>query len=452
MPHVLLVDDHPGTITALTGLVSLEGYSSEAATSLAEARTRLAGPLPDVMLVDVYLPDGNGLSLLDEFAPDTAPAMVLMTGKASVASAVDALRRGARDYLTKPLDLERLRRVLREVGPSAHASSRTRGRRSIGTPRLIGQSPQIRLLRERLARVAATGASVLLTGESGTGKDLAAHALHEASLRRDGPFIAVNCGAMPPTLLHTELFGHERGSFTGADRRHRGVFELANGGTLFLDEITEMPPELQVSLLRVLENGEFLRVGGEAAVGVDVRVVAATNREPLQAIRDGRLREDLYYRLRTVELQMPSLRERRDDIALLADHFLAEISAAEGLPSPTLSDDARTQLMACGWPGNVRQLRNALYCAAILADEVITAECLPPDIAAPAGQRRGPGPAIPISVGMSVADSERRLIEATLAHERGNRMRAAAVLGISLKTLYNRLQGYAASDDDPRPN
>jgi DNA-binding NtrC family response regulator len=294
---------------------------------------------------------------------------------------------------------------------------------------------------DHISRVAPTSATVLIVGESGTGKELVARMLHDLSRRWDGPYVALNCSAMSPSLIESELFGHERGSFTGAERRHHGVFERSMGGTLFLDEVTEMPIELQVKLLRVLETGTFTRIGGEVPLSVDVRFIAATNRLPEEAVKQGKLREDLYYRLKVFQLSLRRLRDRAEDVPMLAEHFLAQTEALEG-PHKQFTSEALALLAAYSWPGNVRELKNAVYSAYILAGSEITVACLPSEISTPV-ETLVPEHYIPVNIGMTAAEAERRLIVATLAHFEGSKCRAAETLGISLKTLYNRLQEYS---------
>lgn len=312
---------------------------------------------------------------------------------------------------------------------------------------LVGSSAPMERLRGILERVGPSQATVLIVGESGSGKELVARTLHDISPRRQDPFVPVNCGALTPSLMESELFGHERGSFTGADRRHRGFFERANGGTLFLDEITEMPIELQVKLLRVLESGMVVGVGREDPTAVDVRVVAATNRDPREAVRKGRLREDLYYRLRVLQVEVPPLRDRLDDVPELARTFLAEIAAREGR-GRTLADETLAALARHTWPGNVRELRNALYTMFLLAqDEEIPLSALPPEI-----RRAVFGGGLPEwrrneATGRPLRDIEKQHILLTLEELDGHKRRAAEVLGISLKTLYNRLNDYRAEGE-----
>lgn len=306
---------------------------------------------------------------------------------------------------------------------------------------LIGRSAPMQRVFGMIGRVAPTDVTVLIIGDSGSGKELVAQSIHERSQRAAGPFIAINCGAIPATLIEAELFGYEKGSFTGASRAHAGVFERAKGGTLFLDEITEMPVEMQTRLLRVLESQHFSRVGGTQEVKTDIRVVAATNRDPFKAVKEGRLREDVLYRLAVFPIQVPALRERGEDILLLAEYFLAERNRAAGT-AKSLSEQALGHLRQHAWPGNVRELRNAVERAFILADDEL-------DLV-PLGSSAGPGAfgaggtaGIHVPVGARLDQAERSLIEATLQHYHGNKRRAAQVLGCSLKTLYNKLKGYA---------
>jgi DNA-binding NtrC family response regulator len=298
-----------------------------------------------------------------------------------------------------------------------------------------------------LSRVAPSSASILITGESGTGKEVVARTVHDLSRRRHGPFVAINCGAITPTLMESELFGHERGAFTGAERRHRGMFERAHQGTLFLDEITEMPPDLQVKLLRVLETGQVRRVGGEEMTNVEVRLLAATNRSPEEAVRQGQLRKDLFYRLKVFQVSLVPLRQRPEDIEPLVRHFLEEIAEREG-QTKSVSDAALALLKKYSWPGNVRELKNALHSAYVLAEKQIMPDCLPGEIIGgfPAEEAEVPvaagGDTITISVGTPLAEAERKLVLATLAKLGGNKTRTAEKLGISLKTLYARLAEY----------
>ena len=444
MPSVLIVDDDLETRAALVEVAELAGFSASGVGTLAEATTRLSEARPDIVLTDLVLPDGTGLDLLRAIEGAGRPEVVLVTGHASVDSAIEALRQGVLDYLTKPVDVPRLKTILSNAARTIAMKNeigRLRGQlRDLGHfGPMIGHSPAIRAVYDLIERVAPTDAAVLLTGESGTGKELAAQTLHELSPRRRGPFVPVNCSALPANLVESELFGHERGSFTGATQQHRGVFERATGGTLFLDEITEMSADLQAKLLRVLETGTVVRIGGEAPIAVDARLIAATNRVPETAVRDGVLREDLYYRLNVFPIQLPPLRERDGDSGLLADHFLALLNQAQGTDK-RLSDAARQRISAYGWPGNVRELMNALRREFILADEVIEFESLG---TGPVARAAPPGAGLSLKPGTPLEEVERRMILATLDQCGGDKPRAAEMLGISLKTIYNRLSRYA---------
>lgn len=303
---------------------------------------------------------------------------------------------------------------------------------------LRGASRPMRNLYRMIARVAPTEAIVFLQGESGTGKEVTAQTVHDLSDRHDAVFVPVNCGALPVGLIESELFGHERGSFTGANRQHKGYFERASGGTLFLDEVTEMPLELQVNLLRVLETGTLVRLGGHSEITVDVRVIAATNLAPAEAVARGKLREDLYFRLSAFPIRIPPLRERGEDVRLLAQHFLSLLNAADGIDK-RLTPEAESLLQNHDWPGNVRELKNAMQRAYILADEVLDSDHFPHQSPRSVDGNRH---ALDFTVGTTIEDAERRLILATLDHFNGDKRRAADTLGVSLKTIYNRLKRY----------
>lgn len=448
MPHALIVDDDANTREALAEIIRADGFTFSTAGNVQEAQRQIAVRSPDIVLIDLVLPDGNGMDLFKEVESSAGMQVVLITGHATVETAVEALRHGAADYLTKPINIRRLKALLSRVPRARELKSEIGVLRSalqrlghFGS--LIGASPAMQTLYNHIARVAPTEATVLLIGESGTGKEVAAQTIHALSLRAKHPFLPVNCGAISPQLIESEIFGHEKGSFTGADRQHRGYFERAHGGTLFLDEITEMPPELQVKLLRVLETGAFMRIGSNQEIDTDVRVIAATNRDPDEAVRSGKLRLDLYHRLNVFPLRIPPLRERGDDVVLLAQHFLSELNAQSDTQK-RLAPDARESLEAYAWPGNVRELRNSLQRAFILSDAVIDAAALTPAVA-PAPP---PGKTLSITVGSSLADADRKLIFATLDLCGGVKKRAADLLGISLKTLYNRLEEYGAPRDE----
>jgi len=444
---VLIVDDDDDFRSSVTMLVAREGFRTREAGTLAKARAEIAEGVPDVVLLDLKLPDGDGLALLADEDASALTEFVVITGHAAVESAVAALREGALDYLPKPIDRPRLQTILTNVARTRRlkgeiSALRDELRRLGRFGAMVGASKAMQQVYDLVARVAGTESTVFVTGESGTGKELVAETLHRLSARRDAPFLALNCGAMSPSLIESELFGHEKGSFTGADRRRRGYFEEAAGGTLLLDEITEMPVELQVKLLRVLESGAITRVGTTQATPVDVRIVTASNRDLKEAVGDGALREDLLYRLNVFPIHLPPLREREQDVELLAQHFLDVLNQREGT-AKRLGDRAVRRLYELAWPGNVRELRNAIERAAILADGVIEPEFLPePD---PSRVVVPTGTTLAVRVGSSIAEAERRLILATLEELEGDKKRAAQVLGISLKTLYNRLNVYDAA-------
>ena len=454
MSHVLIVDDDTGA-PALRDALASEGHRCQLVNSLRQGRLQLSLHAPDWAIVADRLPDGSGMELLDAAgsgreaarltqaahvvraaATDTDTAIVLLSAQPTVAAAVAAFRSGVADYLERPVDLRYLCALL-----ASRRSEAQRAAVSFQPVALLGESEAMQVLREQVARVAPTEASVLLLGESGTGKELVAQNIHAQSARQRHPFLPVNCGAISPQLIESEIFGHEKGSFTGADRQHKGYFERASGGTLFLDEVVEMPIELQVKLLRVLETGSFMRIGSNQELHTDVRIVAATNRDPEGAIAAGKLRLDLYHRLNVFPLKIPALRERGGDVALLAQHFLDEFNRAHGT-TKTLSPRALSVLGSYHWPGNVRELRNFMQRAYILSDQQIDAHALEPGPA----QCTATALTLAIPVGASLADVDRRLIFATLDLCGGVKKRAADLLGISLKTLYNRLEEYGNQD------
>ena len=456
MPHALVVDDEADAAEMIAALIATEGFTVATAGSLKDARRQMALQEPDVVLLDLVLPDGSGMQLVDDVKALPGAEVVLITGHASVETSVQALRLGAADYLVKPLNVKQLRGVLSRVRrPSTLRTDIGDLRTMLETDGhfglLWGQSPPMRQVYERIVRVAGTGVTVFITGESGSGKEIVARTLHDLSRRRGKPFLAVNCGAISPTLIESEIFGHEKGSFTGADRQHQGFFERASGGTLFLDEITEMPPDLQVELLRVLETGTFMRVGSTHVLETDVRLIAASNRDPLAAVASGKLREDLLYRLNVFPIHVPALRERPQDVGLIAAHFLDEISRREG-DVKRFSARALERLAAYPWPGNVRELRNIVHRSYVMAlHNVIDDECVPSAADAPASlpASRNGTPVLAIEIGTSLAEIERKVTLATFEHFGRHKERTAAALGVSLKTLYNRLKEYSTVPTHP---
>jgi two-component system response regulator AtoC len=448
MSHALIVDDDADSASMLSALVHASGFTVATARNLHEARRQLALQTPDLVLLDLQLPDGNGMSLFEEPSQLAQSQVVLITGHASIETSIQALRLGAADYLIKPVNQKQLKGILSRVV-----------RPSVLKAELEGVEAEWEKS-GRFGHLWGRTVSVLITGESGSGKEVVARTVHDLSRRRKQPFLAVNCGAISPHLIESEVFGHEKGSFTGADRQHQGFFERANGGTLFLDEITEMPASLQVKLLRVLETGLFMRVGSTEQLEADVRIIAATNRVPEQAVAQGMLREDLLYRLNVFPITLPPLRGRLEDVPLLAEHFLTAISQREGQPK-RFTPAALAGLQAYRWPGNVRELRNVVQRVYVMTEgSQITDEWLPrnqPASEAPNSVAGGldelppagapAAAAVTLPIGTSLAEAERALILATLAHHNQQRERTAAVLGISLKTLYNRLKDYAAEQD-----
>jgi two-component system, NtrC family, response regulator AtoC len=448
--HALFVDDDKTTLHMLAEVVGGEGFTTAIATSLLQAQESMAKQRPDIVLLNMLLPDGDSMQLLRHIVSDITSEVIIMTSQSGGETLLQALRMGAADCLVKPINVKHLKAVLARVQqPSA-----IRNEPGAATPqwhnqayfgRLLGTSAVMQKVYLQVERVAPTSATVFITGESGTGKELVAQTLHDLSRRRAQPFVAVNCGAISPQLIESELFGHEKGSFTGALREHKGYFERASGGTLFLDEITEMPAELQVKLLRVLEARTFMRVGSGRELEMDVRVIAATNRIPEEAVADGKLREDLLYRLQVFPLYLPPLRQRGKDVELLASEYLDELNRSEH-SSKTFALDALELLNKYHWPGNVRELKNAVQRAYILADDIIDAGSFPLQL----GKSNDTGgPFLQVRVGCTVAEVERRLILATLDQCQGTKEKAADILGISLKTLYNRLREYDAQCDLP---
>ncbi len=451
MPRALVIQDTVHAGSRIADLARTMGYQVVEAASVRDARAPSGRPRPDLVLVDVELtgdPEAGGVTTLDEMT-DLAPGspVVLVTDRAQMDTVVEAFRRGViTDCLWRPLDPHHLRKIFAEV--AAHARLPARRQRppsAAGDGRLgalVGRSKPMRRIYELIECVAPSSATVIITGESGTGKELVARALHERSRRFRYPFEAVNCGAISPSLTETELFGHERGSFTGADRQHRGYFERAGRGTLFLDEIAEMPLDLQVKLLRILETGVYTRVGGENGVAMEARIIAATNRAVDRALADGHLREDLYYRLKVFQIYLSPLRDRSEDIPLLVDHFLDQLSTIEG-GRKQMSPDALEVLCRYPWPGNVRELRNVVHSSSVMtAGDVIGVDALPGEVRRGAPDREFDSSRVSLPVGLCLREVERRMIVATLASQQGNKTKAAEVLGISLKTLYTRLHRY----------
>ncbi|MGC7847131.1 sigma-54-dependent transcriptional regulator [Desulforudis sp. 1088] len=441
LPKVLIIDDEEDMCWALEKAMQQEGYAATAVTRGKQGLTVLRGEGASIVLLDLQMPDMNGLDVLREIRlinPDLP--VIIITGYGTIEVALEAMRRGATGYVTKPLDLYQLKLTVRKALQEKDLVKEVKFLRSELTKdreAMIGESPAINAVRYMIQKVAPTDATVLLTGESGTGKEVAAVAIHKLSLRAEGPFVAVNCAALPEQLLETELFGHEKGAFTGATARRTGRFELANHGTIFLDEIGEMPPGMQAKLLRVLQEKAFERVGGTQTLQVDIRVVAATNKNLEEAVKNGSFREDLFYRLNVIHIHIPPLRERREDIPLLVNHFLGKLC-----PPPAncrVTDEALELLCRYGWPGNVRELQNVLERAVILgAAGEIKPEHLPQDIQHLAEQAKEEDvPAAP-----TLREAEKEMIIRALRKSGGNRSQAARLLGIARTTLLFRMKKY----------
>jgi DNA-binding NtrC family response regulator len=448
--RVIVIDDEVNAAAALETLLREDGYDVSRAHDARTGLQLLEKDEPDVVLTDLRMPGMDGLELLTRIKQIRPEIMViLMTAYGTVKTAVKAMKLGAEDYLGKPIDVEELEVVLQKVLEKKSLLAEARGLRErlehkYRFDNLVGESPEMLAVFKTIRQVAPSAASVLLLGESGTGKELFAQALHQNSTRRTKPFVKVACAALPETLLESELFGHEKGSFTGAVYTRAGRFEAADGGTLFLDEIGDISPTVQVKLLRFLEQREFERVGGNKTFKVDVRIVAATHRDLGKRVEDGSFREDLYYRLNVIEINIPPLRERPGDVPLLAQHFLQKYAAANGKEIQGLSDDVMALLLSHPWPGNVRELENAMERAVVLAnDETLLPVHFPTlrrtGSEAPRNGAAHLGVRIP---GSTLADLEREAILRTLEAVGGSTSRAASILDISARKIQYKMREY----------
>ncbi len=433
-PALLIVDDDVGFVRAAAEIARATGFTVCVAGSVAQALARLADTSFDLALVDLSLPDGSGLQLLDHLDLGGRTQVILITGHPTVESTLKAMRLPIVEYVVKPLHVGRFRELLENAARHQRDSTAIQSESWHG---IAGPSAAMAAVRQQIARVAPTDASVFIEGESGVGKELAAAAIHAES-QRSGAFVALNCGAVPEDLLTSQLFGHERGSFTGANARHVGLFEQAQGGTLFLDELSEMPAHLQVHLLRALETRCIRRVGGSDDIPVDVRIVSATNRPHAAAISSGRLREDLYYRLAEFPMRLPALRERPGDILPIAHLFLARLNQRYQTRR-ALSREGAERLQRYAWPGNIRELKNIMQRAYILAEEDLITPVLP-DVAA--SEPTETASTITFAVGTPIHEIERRVLFKTLAFFDNNKSRTAQALGITTKTIYNWLSQY----------
>jgi two-component system response regulator HydG len=447
---VLIVDDEPAIREVLEMILQEWGYDVRLASDGAEAKEMVESYDPDIVISDVVMPQLSGLDLLRCLkAGNPNRPVILITAHASIDLAVESMKQGAQDFITKPMDYPKLRAILKasESDIEMRQTSRTLTSQlesGSGFGEFVGNSKAMRDVYDLIQSLSASDASAIITGESGTGKELAARTIHRLSKRADGPFIAVNSAAIPETLIESEVFGHEKGAFTGAVGTRPGCFELASGGTLFLDEIGEMPLQLQPKLLRVLEDGKVRRLGGKQEFEFDVRVIAATNQDPRTAIAEGRLREDLYYRLTVFTVHLPPLRDRKEDIPLLAQHFIAEFNKKHTANVEALRNDALEMLMSYSWPGNVREFRNVMERALILArGEWIETIHLPVDLRHPTPES---STKIVLPLGITAAEAERELILKTLEKTNHNKAEAARQLGLDVKTIRNKLKSYKIED------
>lgn len=454
MPEkVLIVDDEEPARTGVAELVASWGYRTEMAKDGLEALDKVIAWSPSIVVTDLAMPRMDGMELIERLADQPQELKVIVvTANTEISSAVEAMKLGAYDYITKPIDFKRLKAILQNAsllqGTERELQVTRRNLRNTGVlGQLVGKSKQMQEIFSLVERVAPTTASVLITGESGTGKEIVARTLHELSPRKGKPFIAINCSAIPETLMESEIFGHEKGAFTGALERRAGCFELAEEGTLLLDEIGEMPIATQAKLLRVLEDRKFRRLGSKVETEANVRVLAATNKAPEEAVARGELRNDLYYRLNVFNIHMPPLREHKEDLPELVEALLNDVNQKHGTDVTALEESVTKAFQNYNWPGNVRELRNTIERAVILASgKTFESRHLPPGFGAALVKTADVDPnAIHLGVGTTVGEAEKQLILRTLSSTNNNKTRAAEILGISLKTLHNKLKEYGSN-------
>lgn len=452
---VLIVEDEPNALTGLAELISGWGYRTETARDGLEALEKVQAWQPGIIVTDLKMPRMDGLELLERLdeLKQQDQAVILLTAQGSIELAVEAMKMGAYDFIQKPIDPPRLRTILTNASRQREtqveleiARRKLRDTGALGS--LVGQSKRMQELFGLIERVATSNVSVLITGESGTGKELVARTLHELSPRKGKPFVAVNCAAIPETLIESEIFGHEKGAFTGAMERRAGCFELAEEGTILLDEIGEMPVGTQAKLLRVLEDRTLRRLGSKVESPVDVRVLAATNKDPEDAVASGHLRGDLYYRLNVFNIHMPPLREHKEDIPAITEAMIQDMNRKHGRQVSGVENDMLMRLNAYDWPGNVRELRNTIERAVVLCTGgYLEARHLPPGFGSKTVRLAADnGASVQLEVGTTVDEAERRLILKTLESTSNNKTRAAEILAISLKTLHNKLKEYGGRD------
>ncbi|MHB1675278.1 MAG: sigma-54-dependent transcriptional regulator [Acidobacteriaceae bacterium] len=450
--RILIVEDEPNARTGLAELISGWGYATDVAEDGVEALERIQEWHPTILVSDLKMPRMDGLTLLSHLAKlQDKLAVIMLTAQGSIESAVESMKLGAFDYIQKPVDPIRLKRLLASAGSQQQAERDIENvRRTVQETgvlgSLVGKSTAMQSIFRMIERIAPNNVSVLITGESGTGKEVVARTLHELSGRSSKPFIAVNCAAIPETLIESEIFGHERGAFTGAVERRAGCFELAEEGTLLLDEIGEMPIATQAKLLRVLEDRTLRRLGSKVETQINVRVLAATNKDPATAIADGHLRNDLYYRLNVFNIDMPPLRRHREDIPLIADTMIRTLNERHGCQVTGIQPELLREFESYDWPGNVRELRNVLERAVVLCDSgILGHQHLPPGFGVAHIAAASDSDQVQMPVGTTVGEAEKRLILRTLKSTGNNKTRAAEILGISLKTLHNKLKEYGSS-------
>jgi DNA-binding NtrC family response regulator len=442
---LLVVDDEKNIREGLAEALRLDGHTVVTAPNGEEGWARFRQGDIDLVITDLKMPNLSGEDLLKRIVTETPGIpVIVLTGHGTVENAVDAMRNGAYDFLTKPLDLDRLSLLVTRALSARELTLRHRrleeelSRQTLAHS-MIGNSPAMRSVYDMTARAAPSKASVLITGESGVGKELVANALHELSSRKNGPLIKVHCAAFSASLLESELFGHEKGAFTGALSRRRGRFELAHEGTLFLDEIGEIDQNVQIKLLRVLQERSFERLGGEETLEVDVRIIAATNKELKAEIEKGAFREDLYYRLNVVNIMVPPLRERKDDLPLLIKEFTEHFAKENGKPVTGIDEKARAVLFNYNWPGNIRELKNCIESAVVMCrTSIITRGDLPPSLS---GLDTADEAVIKIPLGTTLEKAEKKIVRETLSFQKGNKSRTAEILGIGRKTLDRKLSG-----------
>lgn len=452
--NVLVVDDEKNIREGLGKALELDGHNILLAADGQEAWETIENEEIDLIITDLRMPRLSGEELLKRVV-DSYPTVqvIILTGHGTIETAVQAMRDGAFDFLTKPVNLDRLSLLVRRALSTRelvlqHRALQDELNKHRNFSNIIGKSTELKQVFEVVSQVAPTKASVLITGESGVGKELIADAIHNFSGRKEKPLVKVHCAALTESLLESELFGHEKGSFTGAVSRKRGRFELAHMGTIFLDEIGEINPNVQVKILRVLQEKRFERVGGEETIMVDARVVAATNKDLKAEIENGRFREDLYYRLNVVNIHVPPLRERKEDIPLLAAAFIKEFAAENAKPVEGIDSKARSMLYNYSWPGNIRELRNTIESAVVMCKgSIIMPDDLPPGV-----MQDSDNDVIRIAVGSSLAEAEQEIIRSTLSANNGNKSKTATVLGIGRKTLHRKLSEYGVEADLSEPN